>query len=176
MKRRNFLAITFGLMAQLPLEALAASKKPTPKAKPKPTPKVTKKAATPTPTSKATPSATPKPVAAPKPEELPVLRDGDLIKLADLVAPISFYASVTKGSNQIPLLVSKPTERTLKIFTARCPHQGSILNLSAQNEFSCDRHGARFNDSTGKVIDGPTISNLESYEAIERNGSIYIVI
>jgi nitrite reductase/ring-hydroxylating ferredoxin subunit len=172
MKRRNFLAITFGLLAQLPIEAFAASKKPTPKAKPKPTPKVTKKAATPTPK----PSVTPKPAAVIKPEELPVLRDGEYIKLATIVAPTSFYASVTKGGNQIPLLISKPTEKTLKIFTARCPHQGSLLNLSERGEFTCDRHGARFNENTGKVIDGPTISNLESYEAIERNGSIYIVI
>ena len=172
MKRRNFLAITFGLLAQLPFEAFAASKKPTPKAKPTPT--VTKKAATPTP--RASPSVTPKPAAVIKPEELPVLRDGEYIKLATIVAPTSFYASVTKSGNQIPLLISKPTERTLKIFTARCPHQGSLLNLSARGEFACDRHGARFNENTGKVLDGPTISNLESYEAIERNGSIYIVI
>ena len=148
--------------------AEGATKKPTPKAKPKPTPKTTKKVA----------SASPKPSTsvAPKPEELPVLRDGEQIKIDSLVAPTSFYAFVKKGSTEIPLLVSKPTERTLKIFTARCPHQGSILNLSALGEFTCDRHGARFNDGTGKVIDGPTISNLESYESIERNGSIYIVI
>jgi nitrite reductase/ring-hydroxylating ferredoxin subunit len=72
------------------------------------------------------------------------------------------------------LLVAKPTERTIKVFTARCPHQGNILNLAEKGEFSCDLHGARFNESTGKVLGGPTINSLESYEVIERDGALYI--
>jgi len=174
MKRRDFLVIAMSIFAQVPIEALAASKKPTPKPTPKATPKSPKKSISPT--LKPTPSATPKASIAPRPEELPLLRDGELINLARLTAPTSFYASVFKNGIEIPLLVSKPTERSVKIFTARCPHQGSILNLSKLGEFTCDRHGAHFSDSTGKVLGGPTISNLETYEVIEREGSIYILI
>jgi len=168
MKRRNFLAITAGLLLQLPLAAIGATKKPTPKATKKPPIKPTKKPPTPTPTPIQKPSV------SPTPQILPVLREGELIKLESLAAPISFYASVTKANVEYPLLVSKPTERTIKIFTARCPHQGQILNLAKLGEFTCDRHSARFNEITGKVTQGPTIQNLEHYELIERNGLMYI--
>ena len=174
MKRRKFLAITAGLFLQLPLAAIGATKKPTPKATKKPATTPTKK--TPTPTPKATVSTTPKPTITPTPQVLPVLRDGELIKIESLVAPTSFYSLVTKANVDYPLLVSKPTERTIKIFTARCPHQGQILNLAKLAEFTCDRHGARFSEVTGKVIDGPTIQNLAQYEIIERNGYMYITL
>jgi Rieske Fe-S protein len=182
MKRRNFLAVTVGLLAQIPLTAIAATKKPTPKATAKATAKATPKT-----TAKATPKATtqasPTPAAAtqtpsarptPSPQLMPVLRDGALIKIASINAPTSFYASVEKNGIEYPLLISKPTDRTIKIFTARCPHQGNVLNLAALGEFSCDRHGARFSEATGKVLDGPTAQNLMQYELIERDGSIYI--
>jgi nitrite reductase/ring-hydroxylating ferredoxin subunit len=151
--------------------AQGATKKPTPKVTKKPTPKPTVSS-----TPKATASPTPKPAASPTPQVLPVLRDGELIKISTLDAPLSFYASVTKGEIEYPFLVSKPTERVVKIFTARCPHQGQILNLAKLAEFTCDRHGARFSEVTGKVIDGPTIQNLAQYEIIERNGYIYITL
>ena len=180
MKRRNFLAVTVGFLAQIPLTAIAATKKPTPKATAKVTKKATAKA-----TPKATTKASPTPAAAaqtpsakptPSPQLMPVLRDGALIKVASINAPTSFYASVEKNGVEYPLLISKPTDRTIKIFTARCPHQGNILNLAALGEFSCDRHGARFSEATGKVLDGPTVQNLVQYELIERDGSIYITI
>jgi Rieske Fe-S protein len=178
MKRRSFLAVTVGVLANIPLTAIAATKKPTPKAKA--TPKVTPKA-----TPKATAKASPTPAAAtqtpsvkptPSPQLMPVLRNGEQIKVASITAPTSFYASVEKNGIEYPLLISKPTDRTIKIFTARCPHQGNILNLASLGEFSCDRHGARFSEATGKVLDGPTIQNLVQYELIERDGSIYITI
>jgi Rieske Fe-S protein len=176
MKRRNFLLVVTGLIAQLPLEAFAATKKPTPKAKPKvsakPTPKASSPTATPVAKSSATPSA--KPVVTP--QLLPVMREGQPIKVDSLVAPISFYGSVVKSGNEYPMLISKPTDRTIKIFSARCPHQGAILNLSKLGEFTCDRHGARYDDTSGKVLDGPTINNLEQYVITERDGLIFITL
>mgnify|MGYP000390786946 CR=1 FL=1 len=164
MKRRSFLQVAVGLLALIPSSAIAASKKPTPKPKPK------KPVKTPTPSPKTTTSKSASPVST----EIPVLKDGELIKLASIVAPTSLYATATKSGRDYPLLVAKPTERTIKVFTARCPHQGNILNLAEKGEFSCDLHGARFNEGTGKVLGGPTISNLESYEVIERDGALYI--
>ena len=164
MKRRKFLQVAIGVLALIPSGAIAASKKPTPKPKPK------KVSNTPTPSPKATSIKS----ASPTSLEVPVLKDGAIIKLDSLVAPISLYATVTKSGREYPLLVAKPTERTLKVFTARCPHQGNILNLAEKGEFSCDFHGARFDESTGKVLGGPTINNLESYEVIERDGALYI--
>lgn len=176
MKRRNFLLITVGLIAQLPIEAFAATKKPTPKAKPKvsakPTPKASSPTATPIAKSSATPSA--KPVVTP--QLLPVMREGQPITVDSLVAPISFYGSVVKNGNEYPMLISKPTDRTIKVFSARCPHQGATLNLSKLGEFTCDRHGARFAESNGKVLDGPTINSMEQYSITERDGLIFITL
>jgi Rieske Fe-S protein len=171
-KRRNFIFVALGIVAQLPLEAIAATKKPTPKATAKPKPNAS---TTPKPQPAST-SATPTPKPTPAPQLLPVKRNGELIKIESLVAPTSFYASVEKNQVEYPLLITKPTERTLKIFTARCPHQGTILNLPNSGAFTCDRHGATFNEITGKVTGGPTIQNLVQYEIIEREGSIYIIL
>ena len=170
-------------MAQIPLSAVGATKKPTPTPRPKVTAKATAKAspkATPTLTPKATAKVTPKSTpsqsakADVSPQTVAVLRDGQSVKFSTLIAPITFYATVEKNGREYPLLISKPTERSLKIFTARCPHQGNILNLAARGEFTCDRHGARFDESTGKVLDGPTVQNLDSYEPIDRDGTLFI--
>jgi len=164
MKRRLFLLAIIASIAQFPENALGASKKPSPKAKP---------------SVKRKPS--PLPSALPKQStvisaEYPVQINGEVIKIADLSAPLSLYGSVTAGNREYPLLIAKPNDRTLKVFTARCPHQGNILNLAAKGEFSCDAHGARFEEATGKVLAGPTINNLESYEVIDREGFLYVKI
>ena len=166
MNRRNFLQVAVGLLALIPAGAFAASKKPTPK----PTPKKVAKTPSPAATSKPSASTGASSISL----ELPVVKDGETIKLDALVAPMSLYATVIKSGREYPVLVAKPTERTLKVFTARCPHQGNIMNLADRGEFSCDLHGARFDESTGKVLAGPTINNLESYEVIVRNGALYI--
>jgi nitrite reductase/ring-hydroxylating ferredoxin subunit len=166
LKRRAFLTGLFAVLTSGIATAQGATKKPTPKATPKPTKKAVVKTPTPTPT--------PKTVATPVPQVLPVMVEGKLLMLNDISAPTSIYANVSKGGREYPLLVAKPTDRTLKVFTARCPHQGNILNLAEKNELSCDLHGARFDESTGKVLDGPTINNLESYQVVERNGALYI--
>jgi Rieske Fe-S protein len=161
MKRRALLAGLIGVALSTASSAHSATKKPMPKATKKPTPKTTAR-------------STPKPTVSPTPQVLPVLRDGEFIKIDTLIAPVSFYATVTKGEIDYPFIVSKPTERVIKIFTARCPHQGQILNLAKLGEFTCDRHSARFNEVTGRVTQGPTIQNLIQYEVIDRNCSIYI--
>jgi nitrite reductase/ring-hydroxylating ferredoxin subunit len=160
LKRRALLTGFLAVLTSGITSAHGASKKPTPKAR-----KVVVKIPTPTPTSKTT---------IPVPQELPVTVDGKLLMMSEISAPISFYANVSKGGRDYPLIIAKPTDRTLKVFTARCPHQGNILNLAEKNEFSCDLHGARFEESTGKVLDGPTINSLESYQVIERNGALHI--
>jgi nitrite reductase/ring-hydroxylating ferredoxin subunit len=166
LKRRAFLTGLVAVLTSGIATAQGATKKPTPKA----TPKSTKKAVVNTPT----PTPTPKTTTSTASQVSPVTVDGKLVMVSEISAPISFYATVTKSGRDYPLLVAKPTDRTLKVFTARCPHQGNILNLADRNEFSCDLHGARFDESTGKVLDGPTINNLESYQVVERNGALYI--
>ena len=165
-----------GLIAQIPSEAFAATKKPTPKAKPKVSAKATPKISSPTatPVAKSSPVQSAKPVVTP--QLLPVLREGQAIKADSLVAPISFYGSVAKNGNEYPILISKPSDRTLKIFSARCPHQGAIINLAKLGEFTCDQHGARFSESNGKVLDGPTINNLEQFVITERDGLLFITL
>ena len=161
----------------IPVEAFGVTAKPSPKASPKRLPKPT-----PTPTKKKFPSPTPTPKPiSPKStpselQDLPVLVEGAEIKLSSLTAPISMYGVVRKNGRDFPLLIAKPREGTIRIFSARCPHQGNILNLAIRNEFTCDLHGARFDSTTGKVLDGPTISNLEIYDPLERNGILYIRI
>ena len=170
MKRRALLVGFMGVLLSGFSSASAASKKPTPKASVKP--KVTKK---PTPTPKATKvSTTPTSSAIPTPQEHLVTVEGRAIQVESIKSPTSLYATVTKSGREYPLLIAKPTDRTLKIFTARCPHQGSILNLAQGGEFQCDRHGARFAEETGKVLDGPTINSLEQFEPIIKNGLLYI--
>lgn len=176
MKRRALLAGLIGVLFSGFSNATAATKKPTPKATAKS--KVTKK---PTPTakpSKPSVTASPAPTATvkPAPQELALSVDGVAIEIEKLIAPTSIYASIFKAGREHKLLVAKPREGIIKIFTAHCPHQGNILNLAAGGEFQCDRHGARFDDLTGKVLAGPTVNSLDQYEPIIKNGILYITI
>jgi nitrite reductase/ring-hydroxylating ferredoxin subunit len=168
MRRRALLAGFIGVLASGFASAQGASKKPSPTTKSKTN---VKAPPTPTPTTKKTPSPSPSPAMI---SELPVVIDGIQLKLSDLSAPISKYGTVTKSNRDYPVLISRPTDRTIKIFTARCPHQGTILNLENKGEFKCELHGARFDWETGKVLDGPTIQNLEMYEVIVKNDLIFV--
>lgn len=167
MKRRKFLEILVGALALIPTEALAAPKKPTPK------PKAPIKKSTPKPT-KATASPQSQSAYSNLPEEVQVFQDGEPIAYELIKAPTSIYASAIKNGITYPLIVTKPTERSLKVFTARCPHQGNILNLAEKGEYTCKLHGARFDEITGKVIDGPTVSSLQFYEVINKSGYLFI--
>ena len=59
-------------------------------------------------------------------------------------------------------------------FSRICTHQGSYVAPTGNNQLTCPSHGAVFNASTGAVIEGPANQALPSYEASEREGSIYI--
>jgi nitrite reductase/ring-hydroxylating ferredoxin subunit len=167
MKRRTFIVTVTALALSGINSAFGATKKPLPK------PKVAKK---PVLVATPTPSPSPKPTSARVPIEVQISIDGRPVKSSDLAPPMSAYATVELAGREYKLLIAKPTERTLKIFSARCPHQGTILNLEKKSEFTCDAHGARFDWQTGMVLDGPTINKLEEYEVIIKDDLILIKI
>ena len=141
-------------------QAFGTTKKPSPK------PSVQKK-----PVAKISPT----PLAeSPVIAERILTRDGNTILKSNLRAPMSFYASYSKDGRDYPVLVANPTSKVIRVFSARCPHQGNILNLESHGEFYCEFHGARFKSDSGKVIDGPTIQNLEQFEIIESSDFLVI--
>ena len=160
MKRKSFLIAVIAMAVSGLDKAFGATKKPSPK------PSVLKK-----PVAKISPT----PLAqSPVIAERILTRDGNTILKSSLRAPISFYASYSKDGRDYPVLVANPTSKVIRVFSARCPHQGNILNLESHGEFYCEFHGARFKADSGKVIDGPTIQNLEQFEIIESSDFLVI--
>jgi Rieske Fe-S protein len=165
MKRRTLILAISGMILSGIESAFAASKKPSPK------PKVSKK---PIAKKPLPPTLSPKPTVMSSPSEVPVMIEGSTVKLSELMAPMSAYATTDKSGREYKLMIARPNERTIKIFSARCPHQGNILNQEMKHEFTCDLHGARFDWLSGKVLDGPTINNLEQYEVVIKDDFVYV--
>lgn len=69
---------------------------------------------------------------------------------------------LTKGFSKIA--VYKDEENKVQAFSAVCPHMGCVVHWNSdEKSFDCPCHGSRF-DNTGKVINGPAISDLKKIE------------
>ena len=81
-------------------------------------------------------------------------------KLADY--PVGHVAKVpvSTGAEKSSIFVSRIDDKTLKVFSAICPHRLCVINYDADAKyFQCPCHRARF-DKFGQVLRGPAPSPL----------------
>ena len=77
-------------------------------------------------------------------------------KLSDI--PLKGGKVFTVGGKRV--LVTRPEKKTVRAFLAACTHQGQSLNGVTGNQIVCSRHGARFDTSMGRVLQGPASKSL----------------
>jgi Rieske Fe-S protein len=140
------------------------------KKKPTPTPTPKKKKTKPTPTSKK-PSASPEA----KPTQSSVIEGVFIAKSAELKLrqPKVFYLKDSFGISTGYSLTR--TSKGVVAFNTRCTHAGAPTNVSG-TQLLCPAHGSIFNPENGEVIRGPALDPLKSYQTIEINGEVRIVI
>ena len=146
----------------------ATKKKPTPT--PSPKKKKKKKKPKPTSTSKK-PSASPEA----KPTQSSVIEGVFIAKSAELKLrqPKVFYLKDSFGISTGYSLTR--TSKGVVAFNTRCTHAGAPTNVSG-TQLLCPSHGSIFNPENGEVIRGPALDPLKSYQTIEINGEVRIVI
>ena len=146
----------------------ATKKKPTPT--PSPKKKKKKKKPKPASTSKK-PSASPEA----KPTQSSVIEGVFIAKSAELKLrqPKVFYLKDSFGISTGYSLTR--TSKGVVAFNTRCTHAGAPTNVSG-TQLLCPAHGSIFNPENGEVIRGPALDPLKSYQKIEINGEVRIVI
>jgi Rieske Fe-S protein len=146
----------------------ATKKKPTPT--PSPKKKKKKKKPKPASTSKK-PSASPEA----KPTQSSVIEGVFIAKSAELKLrqPKVFYLKDSFGISTGYSLTR--TSKGVVAFNTRCTHAGAPTNVSG-TQLLCPAHGSIFNPENGEVIRGPALDPLKSYQTIEINGEVRIVI
>ena len=147
----------------------AATKK---KLTPTPSPKKKKKKKKPKPTSTSKkPSASPEA----KPTQSSVIEGVFIAKSVELKLrqPKVFYLKDSFGISTGYSLTR--TSKGVVAFNTRCTHAGAPTNVSG-TQLLCPAHGSIFNPENGEVIRGPALDPLKSYQTIEINGEVRIVI
>lgn len=72
-------------------------------------------------------------------------------KLTDI--PVKGGKVFTVGGKRV--LVTRPEKKLVRAFLAACTHEGASLNGASKNQIVCSRHGARFDTTMGRVLQGP---------------------
>jgi cytochrome b6-f complex iron-sulfur subunit len=81
-----------------------------------------------------------------------------LALLADI--PVGGGTMVTTPSGVSVLLV-QPVAGTVKAYSPRCTHQGSIVHPPQNGLMTCPTHGSEFKADDGSVVRGPAVRPLE---------------
>jgi glycine/D-amino acid oxidase-like deaminating enzyme/nitrite reductase/ring-hydroxylating ferredoxin subunit len=72
------------------------------------------------------------------------------------------------------IAVYKDAEGQIEMKSAVCPHLGCIVAWnSLEKSWDCPCHGSRF-DCSGKVLEGPAVSNLSEIKSDENRDEIYL--
>ena len=80
---------------------------------------------------------------------------GELAKVADI--PVG-GGKVFKDRN---VVVTQPTQGTIKCFSAICTHQGCTVGDVSGGTINCPCHGSKFKVADGSVANGPATKPLE---------------
>ena len=83
----------------------------------------------------------------------------------DFTVDVSQGALATNGGSLSTngIVIARTTTGSFLAVSAACTHEGVTVKYnSTGNNFSCPRHGAKF-DSNGAVTQGPANSNLRKY-------------
>jgi cytochrome b6-f complex iron-sulfur subunit len=95
---------------------------------------------------------------------------------------VDFTVDISSGSLagnggflvQNGVLVAKTTSGGFLAVSAACTHEGTTVNYnSANNNFVCPNHGAKFNAS-GSVTQGPATKNLTTYNTALTGSSLRV--
>jgi len=70
------------------------------------------------------------------------------------------------------IVVTQPSDGTLKAFTAICPHQGCPVSEVTDGEIVCPCHGSTFSIVDGAVIQGPAPEGLAAEPIAVRDGTV----
>ncbi|MFZ9309330.1 MAG: Rieske (2Fe-2S) protein [Candidatus Nanopelagicales bacterium] len=81
-------------------------------------------------------------------------------KLTDI--PVKGGKVFTVGGKRV--LVTRPEKKLVRAFLAACTHEGQSLNGASNNQIVCSRHGARFDTTMGRAIQGPASRSLVKVE------------
>jgi len=134
--------------------------------------------AAPAATTPGAPAATTPPTAAPTtapaaPATTPPPPPSGLTALGPTSAvPVGGAASFTDPSSGDPAFVVQPTAGRYIAFDASCTHQGCPVQFSGSS-FQCPCHGARFDSTTGEVLQGPATSPLRKIGITASGGTLY---
>ena len=94
----------------------------------------------------------------------------------DFTLDVSSGALASNGGFLVSqgILVARTNAGAFLAVSAACTHEGTTVNYnSANNNFVCPNHGAKFS-STGMVTLGPATTNLKSYNTSLTNSTLRI--
>lgn len=94
----------------------------------------------------------------------------------DFTLDISTGALATNGGYLTTngIVVARANNGKFLAVSASCTHQGTnVKYVASANNFHCPNHGADFS-SNGTVIDGPTSTNLTSYNTTLNGNSLRV--
>lgn len=77
-------------------------------------------------------------------------------------------------NDEVAIVVTQPTDGTIKAFTAVCPHQGCLVSEVVENEIICPCHDSRFSALDGAVLQGPATEGLAAASVVVQGDSIVL--
>lgn len=93
-------------------------------------------------------------------------------------AAIAMVGDVPVGggvvNDEVAIVVTQPTDGSIKAFTAVCPHQGCLVSEVVENEIICPCHDSRFSAIDGAVIQGPATEGLAAASVVVQGDSIVL--
>lgn len=77
-------------------------------------------------------------------------------------------------NDEVAIVVTQPTDGSIKAFTAVCPHQGCLVSEVVDNEIICPCHDSRFSALDGAVLQGPATEGLAAASVVVQGDSIVL--
>ena len=115
-----------------------------------------------TPTASATPAASTGTAAGTK-----------IASVSDVPVGTSF--KFTNPADNIPAYLMQPTAGTFVAYSAKCTHEGCIINPGAAGSLHCPCHGAQFDAASGNATHGPAKKPLAKINVAVNGTDIYAV-
>ena len=88
------------------------------------------------------------------------------------LAAIPVGGGVVLTSEEV--VVTQPSEGTVKAFTAVCPHQGCLVSTVKENQIVCPCHQSVFSAEDGSVQSGPAPTGLAPAVVRIENGNVVL--
>ncbi|CAB4920657.1 MAG: Rieske 2Fe-2S domain-containing protein [Actinobacteria bacterium] len=77
-------------------------------------------------------------------------------------------------NDEVAIVVTQPTDGSIKAFTAVCPHQGCLVSEVVDNEIICPCHDSRFSALDGAVLQGPATEGLAAASVVVQGDSVVL--